>query len=122
MNIIDRLRIRFGIVKDDNANIVFDDIFLKFEDDIKHTEGNAVELEISSSVFTEVNMSEMLSDGLIYSWHRKSIPGIIEEDINADFVVYSDTDRLKKFDKDVLKQLHMGSSVRPAQFRSWYQV
>jgi hypothetical protein len=120
MKIIDAIKARLGIKKDD-INIVVDDIHARFLQDIAHSEGSAVQFELSSQTFSDVDVSDMLNDGLIYMFHRAANPdGSVDEDPTANWVVYSDKDRLaRSFDPAVLQTLEKSGLCRASKHRSW---
>ena len=112
MDLLTRLRIFLGLAADD-ANVVADDIFPQFLADIQHEQGNAVQLVISSLLFTEENMGELLAADLIYYWFADEATG--------NFVLYSDKERLAKFDITVLAELERtgAASVPPVK---WWEA
>jgi hypothetical protein len=112
MSLIERLRLLLGLPVKPQANIVIDDIFQRFIERSSHAEGNAVSIEIVPGMFTEQNMGELLADDLIYGWNYTE---------SGNFLLYSDRDRLSRFDLESLRQLELNGVARsPA--RQWWAI
>jgi hypothetical protein len=119
MKIIDSIKARLGITKD-TVNIVRDDIFEKFTHDIAHAEGSVEQFELSSQMFSDVDVSGMLNDGLIWSYHRAANPdGSVDADESQPWIVYSDKERLLRFDSSVLQTLEKSGYCKALKHRSW---
>lgn len=112
MTLIDRLRIFFGLPQTPATNLVVDDIFQKFITDSTHQEGNAVCITITPGVFTEQNIGELLAEDLIYGHCQLE---------NGDWMLYSDKQRLARFDLESLRQLEM-NGIAKVPAKQWWTV
>jgi len=112
MTLLQRLRALLGLSQNPQSNIIVDDLFQQFLNRSQHAEGNAVQMLVSSAAFTETNMGELMSADLIYGWYA---------DDNGDYVLYSDRERLSRFDMEALRELDIAGLARSPQ-RPWWNI
>jgi len=110
MSIFERIRAFLGL-SSDTTNIVDDDLFANFFTAIQHEDGSAVEAAISAEIFSVEQMSALMQDDFIYYYY-------LDESTNH-FIIYTDKDRLSRFDIDNLHQLHIINAVTQLHRPSW---
>ena len=110
MSIFDRIRAFLGLTQD-TANIVDDDLFAEFLTKIQHEDGSAVEAAISAQVFTAEQMFALMQDDFIYYYYL--------DEATDNFIIYTDKERLSRFDIDNLHQLHILNAITQLHKPSW---
>ena len=110
MNIFDRIRAFLGLTQD-TTNIVDDDLFANFLTAIKHEDGSAVEAAISAEVFSADQMFALMQDDFIYYYYL--------DELSNCFIIYTDKERLSRFDIDNLHQLHIINAITELPTPTW---
>lgn len=110
MSIFDRIRAFLGLTPD-TTNLVEDDLFESFITKIQHQEGSAVEAAISAQVFNADQMFALMQDDFIYYYY-------LDEATNH-FIIYTDKERLARFDITNLHQLHILDAITELSQPTW---
>lgn len=110
MSIFDRIRAFLGLTED-AVNIVDDDLFAEFLTKIQHEDGSAVEAAISAQVFSADQMFTLMQDDFIYYYYL--------DELSNCFVIYTDKERLSRFDIDNFHQLHILNAITELHKPSW---
>ena len=85
--------------------------FQRFLRDMSHTEGSAVELVLSSTLFDGSAMGRLMDENMITHWSQDESTG--------NYVIKSDKERMKRFSMKSLLHLRIMRAVTKPERTSW---